>query len=221
MVQLTDKQQQILDFILAAHETGGVFPSIREIMAHMGFASTNTVDYHLRKLDAAGVIERRGRLARSFHLPAGSPAAPRAATSARRSSRRAAVSLRPAGIPLVGRVAAGEPILAEENFEGQLDFQDIFSSDAETFALRVQGESMIGVGIRDGDLVIVRAGAPVENGGIGVAVIGEEATVKRIFSEKNHWRLQPENPAMKPRLVAKNEKSFRLAGKVIGVVRKM
>ena len=219
---LTDKQQQILDFILAAHETGGVFPSIREIMAHMGFASTNTVDYHLRKLDAAGVIERRGRLARNFHLPAGSPAAPRGATTVRRSSStRVGKATQPAGIPLVGRVAAGEPILAEENFEGHLDFQDIFSTDAETFALRVQGESMIGVGIRDGDLVIVRAGAAVENGGIGVAVIGDEATVKRIFSEKNHWRLQPENPAMKARLVPKNEKSFRLAGKVIGVVRKM
>lgn len=220
MVQLTDKQQQILDFILAAHETGGVFPSVREIMAHMGFASTNTVDYHLRKLDAAGVIERRGRLARNFHLPAGSPASTDAGEM-RRSSRRAKKTSQPVGIPLVGRVAAGEPILAEENFEGQLDFQDIFSTDAETFALRVQGESMIGVGIRDGDLVIVRAGAPVENGGIGVAVIGDEATVKRIFNEKDHWRLQPENPAMKARLVAKKEKSFRLAGKVIGVIRKM
>jgi repressor LexA len=214
---LTDKQQQILDFILAAHEAGGVFPSVREIMAHMGFASTNTVDYHLRKLDAAGVIERRGRLARSFYLPEGSPAA----TPARRSSRRASVSSRQTGIPLVGRVAAGEPILAEDNFEGLLDFQDIFATDAETFALRVQGESMINAGIHDGDMVIVRAGAKVENGGIGVAVIGDEATVKRIFSEKAHWRLQPENAAMQPRLVAKNDKTFRLAGKVIGVVRKM
>ena len=124
-------------------------------------------------------------------------------------------------MPLLGRVAAGEPILAEQNYDGVVDFERFFHCDDQTFALRVQGNSMVDAGIMDGDTVIVRAQPSVENGAIGVAVVGDEATVKRIYDEKTRWRLEPENPAMRAILVPKTESRFRIAGKVIGVIRKI
>jgi len=213
MAGLTDKQTQMLDFIRAEHERTGVYPSVREIMAHMGFRSTNTVDYHVRRLEQSGMLARNGRLARNFRL----------ADEAPRPRRRPRAIARPteAGIPVIGRVAAGEPVLAEQNHEGSINFRSYFHCDERTFALRVQGDSMVDAGIVDGDLVIVRAQAQVENGEIGVAVIGDEATVKRIYDERAHWRLQPENATMKPILVKKGEKLFRIAGKVIGVIRRI
>lgn len=211
MGEISDTQRRVLDFIRERHEKTGIFPSVREIMVHMGFRSTNTVDYHVRRLVAAGLVERDGRLARSFRLSA--PAAP--------ARRRRNAAAREAGVPLLGRVAAGEPILAEQNFDGLVSFERFFHCDEQTFALRVQGNSMIDAGIMDGDTVIVRAQPSVENGAIGVAVVGDEATVKRIYDEKTRWRLEPENPAMKPILVPKNEPRFRVAGKVIGVIRRI
>jgi repressor LexA len=216
MAEITDTQRRVLDFIRREHERCGIFPTVREIMAHMGFRSTNTVDYHVRKLELAGAIERRGRLARTFRLLGdGPPGTGRGSRSAR--------GQRPgeAGIPIVGRVAAGEPILAEQNHDGSVNFRQYFHCDESTFALRVQGESMVDAGIMDGDLVIVRAQASVANGEIGVAVIGDEATVKRIYDEKSQWRLQPENTAMKPITVKKGDGLFRIAGKVIGVIRRI
>jgi repressor LexA len=178
----------------------------------MGFKSTNTVDYHVGKLEAAGALRRRGRMARNFSL-AGGVARPMPRVAARRREEP--------GLPIVGRVAAGEPVLAEQNFDGLVNFRAFFHCDEQTFALRVQGDSMVQAGIVDGDLVIVRQQPRVENGEIGVAIIGDEATVKRIYDEGAQWRLQPENPAMKPLLVKKGERLFRIAGKVIGVIRKI
>jgi repressor LexA len=211
MADMSDKQRRMLKFVRDQHARTGVYPSVREIMAHMGFRSTNTVDYHLRRLEGAGALARQGRLARNFRVTGDNPR-PRPRPSARAAD---------AGIPLVGRVAAGEPVLAEQNQEGNINFRSYFHCDERTFALRVQGDSMVDAGIVDGDLVIVRAQAQVENGEIGVAVIGDEATVKRIYDERAHWRLQPENAAMKPIMVKKGEKLFRIAGKVIGVIRKI
>lgn len=213
MPKVTDQQRKMLDFIRKRHEKTGVYPSVREIAAHMDYKSTNTVDYHLRRLEMAGEIERAGRLARTFAF--------RELQPRRRVRRSPASSAERPGIPLIGRVAAGRPILAEQNFHGLMNFQSYFHCDDRTFALHVQGDSMIDAGIVDGDIVIVRQQTNVENGEIGVALIGDEATVKRIYDEGPRWRLEPENCAMEPIFVNKEEALFRIAGKVIGVIRKV
>jgi repressor LexA len=213
MKKLTETQEKLLAFIRSRHARTGIYPSVREIGKHMNFKSTNTVDYHLRRLTKAGVLVRRGHQARSFIIKGAKAAAAAAAGAARRAEDK--------GVPLLGRVAAGEPILAEQNFDGLVNFRNYFHCDDQTFALKVNGDSMIDAGIVDGDIVIVRQQARVENGEIGVAIVGDDATVKRIYEEGPNWRLQPENPAMKPIRVKKGEKLFRIAGKVIGVIRKI
>lgn len=215
MAKLPEKQQRILDFIRAQHAETGVFPSVREIAAHMDFKSTNTVDYHLRRMEANGVIERGGRRARSFTGFTDNQSMGRVV------QHPSSVPARPQGIPLIGRVAAGQPILAEEHYEDVLNFGTLFRCDDQTYALRVQGDSMIDAGIQDGDLVIVRYQPNVSNGEIGVAIIEGEATVKRIYDEGKCWRLQPENETMKPIQVKKGLQDFSVAGKVIGVIRQM
>lgn len=210
--KLPEKQKKILDFIRAQHASTGVYPSVREIAAHMEFKSTNTVDYHLRRLEQTGVLARGGRRARSF-VNVG-PAADKPARRATNSHERV-------GIPIIGRVAAGAPILAEQHYDGMVNFSNYFHCDDQTFALRVQGESMIEAGIQDGDLVIVRHQAGIDNGEIGVAVIDGEATVKRIYDEGKTWRLQPENSTMQPMFVDKTQQDFSIAGRVVGVVRKI
>src|SRR5690606_7450185 len=110
-----------------------------------------------------------------------------------------------ADIPLLGRVAAGEPILAEQHFDDSVNFSSLFHCDDQTFALRVQGDSMVEAGIMSGDLVVVKHQASVANGEIGVAIVNGEATVKRIYDEGDRWRLQPENTTMEPIMVGKGE----------------
>lgn len=202
--KLPEKQRKILDFIRMQHARTGVYPSVREIAAHMDFKSTNTVDYHLRRLEESGVLERGGRRARTFSVHDGS-----------------APARKEEGVPLIGRVAAGAPIVAEQNFDGLVNFRSYFHVDEQTFALRVKGDSMVEAGIVDGDLVIVRSQPEVSNGEIAVALLGDEATVKRLFDEGSHWRLQPENSQLTPMRVEKEDGQFRVAGKVIGVVRKI
>lgn len=213
MARLPEKQQKILDFIQVQHAETGVFPSVREIAAHMNFKSTNTVDYHLRRMEANGVIERGGRRARSF-----SGFAERSSNGAGRRTAPGGQQ-REVGIPLVGRVAAGEPILAEQHVDDVINMSSLFRSDEQTFALRVKGDSMMDAGIMDGDLVIVKHQKSVANGEIGVAVIDGEATVKRIYDDGKVWRLEPENARMDPIRVEKGSVDFSLAGKVVGVVR--
>jgi repressor LexA len=218
---LNEIQQRILEFIQAEHERDGVFPSIREIANHMSFGSTNTVDYHLRKMEALGAITRPGRKARSYSMGTAPTARPLRRTATAKPVPAARATGRPTGIPLIGRVAAGEPILAEQNLEEYVHLESWFRTDDSSFALRVRGDSMIDAGISDGDLVIVRSQPKVDNGQIGVALIDEEATVKRIYDEGDRWRLQPENPNLEPRFVPKNEPGFRIAGKVVGVIRRV
>lgn len=228
MTALPEKQQKILDFIKSQHADTGVFPSVREIAAHMDFKSTNTVDYHLRRMEAGGVIERGGRRARSFAgfaAPRGNTAVRKSVTSSKsHEGARAALGYghsHNASIPLLGRVAAGEPILAEQHADDMVNFSNLFRCDDQTFALRVQGDSMMDAGIMDGDLVIVKQQGNVSNGEIGVAVINGEATVKRIYDEGTKWRLQPENSTMTAMIIAKGSAEFSVAGKVVGVVRQI
>ena len=172
-------QRKILDFIKREIELKGYPPSVREICHAVGLKSTSTVHAHLNQLEDKGMIRR-------------DPTKPRALEVLDNPLSRGRT------IPLVGRVTAGQPILAVENIEDYIVFpQDMLGRD-ELFALHVQGESMIEAGIMDGDIVVVHKQDDAENGDIVVAMLGDEATVKRIFYEKDRVRLQPENPTMKP-----------------------
>ena len=216
---LNETHDRILAFIRSEHARSGVYPSVREIATHMEFKSTNTVDYHLKRMEDEGVIERGTRRARTFALPPAKGASGRAGKVIDVAPTRHAAA--DYSIPLFGRVAAGQPIEAKQDDDAYVDFRSYFHCDDQTFALTVKGDSMIDAGICDGDLIVVRSGRRVENGEIAVAVIEGEATVKRFFDEGDRWRLQPENPTMQPFYVPKDQPDFQLAGKVVGVVRKI
>jgi len=216
---LSEKQREILEYLHKEYQRAGVYPSIREIARGVGLRSTNTVHYHLRQLEKQGFL-RRSRTARTYVLDGGIAEGGRFSRAAQRKAQPLA-HWRSARIPLLGRVAAGSPILAEQNFEGFVNLAEYFAPSGETFALRVRGDSMIEAGIFDGDVVIVRRQPTVQNGEIAVVVIDGEATVKRLYDEPDAWRLEPANVAMEPIRVPKREPSFRIAGKVVGVLRKL
>ena len=193
-----ENQQKILDFIRSEIETKCYPPSVREICAAVGLRSTSSVHMHLTQLEKKGLIRRDATKPRALEL-LDSPL----------SKART--------VPLVGKVTAGQPILAIENIEDQLIIpNDLAAMDTELFALRVQGESMIEAGILDGDIVIVHSQERAENGDIVVALIGDEATLKRIYYENGHVRLQPENHTMAPIIVPRAE----VRGKVVALVRR-
>lgn len=193
-----ENQQKILDFIRSEIETKGYPPSVREICAAVGLRSTSSVHMHLTQLEKKGLIRRDATKPRALEL-LDSPL----------SKART--------VPLVGKVTAGQPILAIENIEDQLIIpNDLAAMDTELFALRVQGKSMIEAGILDGDIVIVHSQERAENGDIIVALIGDEATLKRIYYENGHVRLQPENHTMAPIIVPRAE----VRGKVVALVRR-
>ena len=193
-----ENQQKILDFIRSEIETKGYPPSVREICAAVGLRSTSSVHMHLTQLEKKGLIRRDATKPRALEL-LDSPL----------SKART--------VPRVGKVTAGQPILAIENIEDQLIIpNDLAAMDTELFALRVQGESMIEAGILDGDIVIVHSQERAENGDIVVALIGDEATLKRIYYENGHVRLQPENHTMAPIIVPRAE----VRGKVVALVRR-
>jgi repressor LexA len=201
---LTKRQEEILDFVVSRVREEGFPPTLKEIAATFSLASPNAARDHLLALERKGFLRRSAEKSRGLTLTPGLRAAPAA----------------PQGMPLVGVVPAGSPVLAEECFEGYVDLNELFGRGEGTFLLRVRGESMTGAGINDGDLVVVRNQESVASGEIGVAVLSGEATVKRLFLEEGSWRLQPENPAMDPIRVWAGDPDFRVAGKVIGVVRR-
>jgi repressor LexA len=198
---LTSRQRQILDFILAQIDSRGFPPTIREIGAQFNISSPNGVRDHLVALQRKGYLKRIPEKSRSLEV-----------AEALRRDR---------GKPILGNIAAGMPILAEENFQGLLNFNSLFGRDAAIFALRVEGDSMIKAGIFHGDFVIVKHQPEIEHGEIGVVYIDDEATVKRIFVKGDRLRLQPENDAMEPVVIARDDDRLRVGGKVIGVVRKI
>ena len=172
-------QQKILDFIKSEIDLKGYPPSVREICAAVGLKSTSTVHAHLNHLEEQGLIRRDSTKPRALEVLDGS-------------------HQRGRSVPLVGRVTAGQPILAVENIEDYIVLpQNMLGSD-EIYCLRVQGESMIEAGILDGDIVVLRQQDTAENGEIVVAMVDDEATLKRIFYEDDHVRLQPENSSMEP-----------------------
>ena len=226
-----DRDQAILDMIAGSLHDQGRPPTIREIGEAFGIASTNGVRYYLDRLEKAGKIRRDRWTSRGIELSGPKPgsasaAAPKAPVIAIPErpvpDRGASTSTRNAiEIPLLGRVAAGAPILAEENIEDVLIVDGAFVRPGKHFALRVRGDSMKNAGILDGDVVIVHHEAPVRSGEIAVAVIGDEATVKRYFPRRDKVLLLPENEDFKPIEVRPSDPDFRLAGKVVGVFRRL
>ena len=196
---LSKRQREIFDFISRYLSRHGYPPTVREIGKAVGLHSSSTVHAHLSKLEKLGVLKR-------------DPTKPRAMEVLVERAKRA---VRPTGLPLVGHVAAGEPILAEENVEEYLQVPDVIGGEAGDYILRVRGDSMIDAGILDGDFAIVRPGKQARDGEIVVALIEDEATVKRFFKEKDHVRLQPENESMKPIRTERVD----LLGRVVGVFR--
>jgi repressor LexA len=203
MKGLTPRQQDILDYLVAHARETGYPPTIREIGFRFGIRSTKGVVDHLTALERKGHIRRVLGKSRALELLL--PETP----------------LGPAGVPLVGRIAAGAPLLAEENVEERLLIDPSFLKGKDEFLLRVRGESMIEAHIADGDLVLVRPAAEARNGEIVVALIGEEATVKRFFREGDRVELRPENRSMEPIVVHPAAGEFRILGIVVGLFRKL
>ena len=212
-----DRDQAILDMIAGSLRDQGRPPTIREIGEAFGIASTNGVRYYLDRLEKAGKIRRDRWTSRGIELQGPAPArTPTAPVKAIPDSTRNAIE-----IPLLGRVAAGAPILAEENIEDVLIVDGAFVRPGKHFALRVKGDSMKNAGILDGDVVIVHHDTPLRSGEIAVAVIGDEATVKRYFPRRDKVLLIPENEAYEPIEVRPSDPEFRIAGKVVGVFRRL
>ena len=189
-------QKKILDFIKKEIEEKGYPPSVREICAAVGLKSTSTVHAHLNHLEAQGLIRRDSTKPRALEVLDGSQARGRS-------------------VPLVGRVTAGLPILAVENIEDYVVLPQRMVGQDEIFCLRVQGDSMIDAGILDGDIIAVRQQSNAENGEIVVAMVDDEATLKRIFYEEHCVRLQPENSRMAPIYVD----SAQVLGKLVALFR--
>ena len=206
---LTDRQRQILDFLTKYVDAHGYPPTVREIGEAVGLASPSTVHAHLANLERAGLLRRDPTKPRAIEL--------------RREPK--AVPAPPADVhklPLVGEVAAGGPLLAEENVEDYLAVPEPLSKGGDEFLLRVKGDSMINAGILDGDYAVVHRQADARNGEIVVALAGDdestdEATLKRFFREDGRIRLQPENDALEP-IFAEH---VQILGKVIGVFRQL
>jgi repressor LexA len=203
-MDLTKRQQEIFDFIKRYSAKNGYPPTVRDIGKAVGLASSSTVHAHLANLEKLGLLRR-------------DPTKPRALELLDRAVDSVRSAVRPAGVPLVGSVAAGQPILAEENIEEYVDVPSAVGGEDGDFVLRVRGESMIDAGILEGDFVVVRPQDVAVDGEIVVALVGDEAeaTVKRFFHEPDHVRLQPENTTMEPI----RSKDVRVLGKVVGLYR--
>jgi repressor LexA len=200
-MDLTKRQKEIFDYIRRYASKYGYPPTVREIGKAVGLHSSSTVHAHLANLEKYGVLKRN-------------PSKPRAMELLIDKARKA---ISPSGLPLVGQVAAGQPVLAEENIEEYVQVPAIAGGAEGEYVLRVTGESMRDAGILQDDYVVVRPQETAKNGDIVVALLGEDATVKRYFKEKDHIRLQPENETMEPI----RSKDVRVLGKVVGVFRKI
>jgi repressor LexA len=206
---LSKRQQEIYDFVVAYARKHGYPPTVREIGAEVGLASPSTVHVHLAKLEQAGYVRRDPTKPRALEL-----------VGREHSARRDAGEVHV--LPLVGEIAAGGPLLAEQNIEGYVAVPETLSRGDDEFLLRVKGESMIEAGILPGDVVIVRRQTTAENGDVVAALVGDdetasEATVKTFHRENGRIRLQPENSAMEPLY----PEHVQILGKVTGLFRRL
>lgn len=196
---LSSKQKEVYEFLKKYSQEKGYPPAVREICEAVGLSSTSTVHGHLKRLEKKGLIKRDATK-------------PRALEIVEFANRKKEMI----DIPIVGKVTAGEPILAVENIEDTFTIPlNYIKNRNDLFILKVKGESMIDAGIMDGDLAIIEKTESVLNGEIAVALIENSATIKRFFKEKDHIRLQPENKTMSPIIV----KDCRILGKLVGIYR--
>ena len=208
--KVTKRQQAVLDCIEACIREKGYGPTVREVCQSLGLSSPSTVHVHLKALEEKGLIKRDPLKSRSISL------------SYSLDGEGASNIIRPefdsvVGVPLVGNVAAGEPILAEENITDTMFLPTEIVGDAPSFMLSVRGDSMIEAGINDGDYVVVREQPVANNGDIVVAIVDDGATVKRFYKERNSIRLQPENSSMDPIVVD----DCSICGIVVAVFRRI
>ena len=209
--KITKRQQQIYDFILSYQQEKGYPPSVREMASAVGLSSPSTVHAHLNALEEHGLIKRDSTKPRALELfkQDGSPAI---LAKVEENPSRGTVTL-----PLIGRVAAGIPILAEQNVEDAFTLPSEIATESSSFILEVHGDSMINAGIFNGDFIVVREQPNAMNGEIVVAMIDNEATVKTFYKERGRVRLQPENDAMEP-IYASNP---TILGKVVALMRRL
>jgi repressor LexA len=200
-LNLTKRQQEIFEFIKRYSSQHGYPPTVRDIGKAIGLTSSSTVHTHLANLEKIGLLRR-------------DPSKPRALELLVDQAKKA---VGPSGLPVVGRVAAGAPVLAEENIEEYVEVPPLAGGDSGEYVLRITGDSMRDAGILDGDHVVVRKQDTARNGEIVVALVGEEATVKRYFKESDHIRLQPENDAHEPI----RTRDAQILGRVVGVCRRV
>ena len=211
-MDLTKRQQEIFDFIKRYSAKYGYPPTVRDIGKAVGLASSSTVHAHLANLEKLGLLRRDPSKPRAIELLDRVRDDLESAVGAAVGNVRGVLR---SGLPLVGQVAAGSPVLAEENIEDYVQVPALAGGDQGEYVLRVRGESMKDAGILEGDFVVVRPQQTASDGQIVVAMVGEEATVKRFFKESDHIRLQPENVAMEPI----RSKDVRVLGRVVGVFR--
>lgn len=209
--KITKRQQAVLDVIEQCIREKGYGPTVREVCQALGLSSPSTVHVHLKALEEKGLIKRDSLKSRSIALTYPLDHTEEA-TSIPQAEYDNLVT-----IPLVGNVAAGTPILAEQNITDNITLPTEIVGDAPSFMLSVRGESMIEAGINDGDYVVVKEQPVASNGDIVVAIIDDGATVKRFFKEQDHIRLQPENSSMEPIITT----DCSIAGKVVAVFRRL
>ena len=198
---LTKRQQEIFDFVKRYVGERGYPPTVRDIGKAIGLTSSSTVHAHLANLEKLGVLRRDPTKPRTIEVLVG----------------KAKAAVGPSGLPVVGQVAAGQPVLADENIEEYVEVPPFAGGEEGEFILRVKGDSMKEVGIYEGDHVVVRGQDTAANGEIVVALVGDEATVKRFFREEDHVRLQPENAALEPI----RSRDVQVLGRVVGVCRRV
>ncbi|KAF3999384.1 transcriptional repressor LexA [Glaciimonas immobilis] len=220
MIKLTARQQQILDLIKNAIENTGFPPTRAEIATELGFRSANAAEEHLQALARKGAIEISPGTSRGIRLlnkgPAGSGRAPSIGGQQFTLPHPAMMQL---NLPLVGRVAAGSPILAQEHVQARYNVDPTFFSDKPDYLLKVRGMSMRDAGILDGDLLAVKKSETARNGQIVVARLGDDVTVKRYQKIGSAIELLPENPDFEPIVVSEDQDDFALEGLVVGLMR--
>jgi repressor LexA len=203
--KLTSTQENVLSFLKNFLQEKGFPPTLREIASHFGLRGPKAPQKTLQILEKKGYIRR---------VPGGSRAIEMLIPPLVHKSQILS-------LPIVGRVRAGEPILAIENIEGYINLDQSLISSDDVFLLRVQGDSMIDAHIQDGDFALIKPQPNAENGEIVVALVDDEATIKRIFKKRDLIRLEPANPHMEPIVVRKGERRVTLVGKVVGIFRKL
>ena len=211
-MELNKREKAILKFIEKQVDANGYPPSVREIGKAVGLSSTATVHAYLAKLMEKGYIKKEDQKGRTLRLLKSADNKPKIKEDKAFYSGKEMID-----VPVIGKITAGQPILAVENVTDTFPIPIDFVGNSESFMLTVRGESMIEAGILDGDYILVRKQNTAENGQIVVALIEDEATVKTFYKEKDHIRLQPENSTMDPIIVP----NCSILGKVIGVFRKM